>query len=208
MISGSCTCCGRGRGGWTVARSTAPIGPLELQIAGMSQDADEDIVVRRKNGDVQSVWRLSGGRLVAAVTINSASEHIRARRLISQELTPERKVMGSGDIAALKAACATTLSAVSGLGPRRPLRPIARFRPARVPGNKGSSAGSIQALALSRVAVILPRPLSVESCILDAVAVSRHLEISRRMARGRGGLLGSVREPGLRRGRGLGSAWA
>lgn len=91
------------------------IGSLKLQIAGMSQDADEDIVVRRKNGDVQSVWRLSKGRLVAVETINSAAEHMLARRLISQELTPERKVMGSGDIAALKAACATTLSAVSGL---------------------------------------------------------------------------------------------
>lgn len=91
------------------------IGTLKLQIAGMSQDADEDIVVRREDGNVQSVWRLSKGRLVAVETINSAAEHMLARRLISQELTPERKVMGSGDIAALKAACATTLSAVSGL---------------------------------------------------------------------------------------------
>ena len=82
------------------------IGPLKLQIAGLSHDADEDIVVRRDDGSLQSVWRLSRGSLVAVETVNSGAEHMLARRLISQGLTPERGVIASGDVAALKAACA------------------------------------------------------------------------------------------------------
>lgn len=82
------------------------IGTQKLQIAGLSQDADEAIIVRRADGTLQSVWRLAQRRLVAVETINSAGEHMLARRLIAEGITPERSAMQSGDIAVLKAAYA------------------------------------------------------------------------------------------------------
>jgi 3-phenylpropionate/trans-cinnamate dioxygenase ferredoxin reductase component len=82
------------------------IGTQKLQIAGLSQDADEAISVRRADGALQSVWRLAQGRLVAVETINSAGEHMLARRLIAEGITPERSAMQSGDMAVLKAAYA------------------------------------------------------------------------------------------------------
>ncbi|MBM9593477.1 NAD(P)/FAD-dependent oxidoreductase [Roseitranquillus sediminis] len=82
------------------------IGALKLQIAGLAHDADEDVVVQRADGALQSVYRLSQGRLVAVETLNSAGEHMLARRLIAKGITPDREVMASGDMAALKAAYA------------------------------------------------------------------------------------------------------
>lgn len=78
------------------------IGALKLQIAGLSQDADEAIVVCRADGSLQSVWRLAQGRLVAVETLDSAGEHMLARRLIAERLTPWRNTMASGDMVALK----------------------------------------------------------------------------------------------------------
>ena len=87
------------------------IGTQKLQIVGLSQDADEGIIVRRADGTLQSVWRLAQGRLVAVETINSAGEHMLARRLIAEGITPERSAMQSGDMAVLKAAYATAKGA-------------------------------------------------------------------------------------------------
>jgi 3-phenylpropionate/trans-cinnamate dioxygenase ferredoxin reductase component len=87
------------------------IGTQKLQIAGLSQDADEAISVRRADGALQSVWRLAQGRLVAVETINSAGEHMLARRLIAEGITPERSAMQSGDMAVLKAAYAAAKGA-------------------------------------------------------------------------------------------------
>ena len=78
------------------------IGALKLQIAGLSQDADEAIATRRADGSLQSVWRLAHGKLVAVETLGSAGEHMLARRLIAEGLTPPRETMASGDMAALK----------------------------------------------------------------------------------------------------------
>ncbi|MBE0413718.1 FAD-dependent oxidoreductase [Yoonia sp.] len=83
------------------------IGALKLQIAGLSHDADDAIVVHRADGSLQSVWRLAQGRLVAVETLDSPGEHMLARRLIAEGLTPARDVMASGDMAALKAAYAS-----------------------------------------------------------------------------------------------------
>lgn len=79
------------------------IGPVKLQIAGLSQDADELVAAYRADGALQSVWRLAQGRLVAVETISSAGEHMLARRMIAEGLTPPHDIMASGDIAALKA---------------------------------------------------------------------------------------------------------
>jgi 3-phenylpropionate/trans-cinnamate dioxygenase ferredoxin reductase component len=78
------------------------IGDLKLQIAGLSQDADEAIAVHRADGSLQSVWRLARGKLVAVETLGSAGEHMLARRLIAEELTPPREMMASCDMAVLK----------------------------------------------------------------------------------------------------------
>lgn len=82
------------------------IGPLKLQIAGVSDAIDDAIAARRADGSLQSLWRLSGGRLVAVETLNSPGEHMLARRLIAEGLTPPAEAMASGDLAALKAAYA------------------------------------------------------------------------------------------------------
>ena len=79
------------------------IGALKLQIAGLSHDADDMVAVSRADRSLQSVWRLAQGRLVAVETLDSAGEHMLARRLIAEGLTPPRAVMASGDIGALKA---------------------------------------------------------------------------------------------------------
>ena len=79
------------------------IGPVKLQIAGLSQDASDMVAAYRTDGSLQSVWRLAQGRLVAVETISSAGEHMLARRMIAEGLTPPHDIMASGDIAALKA---------------------------------------------------------------------------------------------------------
>lgn len=87
------------------------IGTQKLQIAGLSHDADDSVIVRRDDGSLQSVWRLHQGRLVAVETINSAGEHMLARRLIAEGITPDRAAMASGDMAVLKAAYAAARGA-------------------------------------------------------------------------------------------------
>jgi 3-phenylpropionate/trans-cinnamate dioxygenase ferredoxin reductase subunit len=44
-------------------------------------------------------------------TINSAGEHMLARRLIAEGITPDRAAIASGDMAVLKAAYATASGA-------------------------------------------------------------------------------------------------
>lgn len=88
------------------------IGAQKLQIAGLSAGSDEDIVVRDPEGGVRSVWRLAQGRLVAVETLNAAGEHMIARRLIADGVTPDRAAMASGDVAVLRAAHAAAQAPV------------------------------------------------------------------------------------------------
>jgi 3-phenylpropionate/trans-cinnamate dioxygenase ferredoxin reductase subunit len=58
------------------------------------------------------VWRLAQGRLVAVETLNAAGEHMIARRLIADGVTPDRAAMESGDVAVLRAAHAAAQAPV------------------------------------------------------------------------------------------------
>jgi 3-phenylpropionate/trans-cinnamate dioxygenase ferredoxin reductase subunit len=80
------------------------IGPMKLQIAGLSDGADETIETRDAGGMLKSVYHLADGRLVAVETINSNAEHMPVRRLLADGVTPPREVLASGDPARIKAA--------------------------------------------------------------------------------------------------------
>ena len=75
------------------------IGALKLQIAGLSHGADTRIV--RRSGPALAVYCLRGGRLVAVETINSAADHMIARKLIEKGVTPTEAEIMAGP-AALK----------------------------------------------------------------------------------------------------------
>jgi 3-phenylpropionate/trans-cinnamate dioxygenase ferredoxin reductase subunit len=62
------------------------IGPLKLQIAGLSHGADARII--RKDGASIAVFHMRGGRLVAVETVNCPTDHMIARRLIEKGVTP------------------------------------------------------------------------------------------------------------------------
>ncbi|MCB1337898.1 MAG: FAD-dependent oxidoreductase, partial [Maritimibacter sp.] len=80
------------------------IGPMKLQIAGLLAGADAEIATRHPDGTLKSLYHLAKGRLVAVETLNSAGEHMLARRLIGDGVTPPDEVLASGDTARIKAA--------------------------------------------------------------------------------------------------------
>ncbi|MYM57547.1 NAD(P)/FAD-dependent oxidoreductase [Thalassovita mangrovi] len=80
------------------------IGPMKLQIAGLIGAADEAITTHGADGRLKSVYHLAAGRLVAVETLNSAGEHMLARRLLTDGVTPPRDVLATGDAARIKAA--------------------------------------------------------------------------------------------------------
>lgn len=73
------------------------IGPVKLQIAGLATGADERIL--RTTADKLAVFHLKGGKLVAVETINNAADHLIARRLIEEGITPTRDDIQAGPIA-------------------------------------------------------------------------------------------------------------
>ncbi len=77
------------------------IGALKLQIAGFGA-TDEDILILGENG-LRSVWRLKDGRPVAVETLNSAGEHMLARRMLAEGVLPDRDLIARGDLNRLKA---------------------------------------------------------------------------------------------------------
>ncbi|MCO5059438.1 MAG: FAD-dependent oxidoreductase [Rhizobiaceae bacterium] len=80
------------------------IGPMKLQIVGFADQADEAIETFDGAGRLKSVYHLASGRLVAVETLNSQDEHMPARRLLADGITPPREVMISGDAGRIKAA--------------------------------------------------------------------------------------------------------
>lgn len=80
------------------------IGPLKLQIAGLGDGADDVIATQGPDGKLKSVYHLAAGRLVQVETLNSAGEHMLARRLLAEGVTPPRDILASGDVARIKAA--------------------------------------------------------------------------------------------------------
>lgn len=70
----------------TVPWFWSDIGQLKLQIAGLSHGADSHIV--RRDGSTIAVYHMRGGSLIAVETINSAADHMIARKLLEKGVTP------------------------------------------------------------------------------------------------------------------------
>lgn len=70
------------------------IGALKLQIAGLAAGADAAVV--REGGGKLAVFRLRDGRLAAVETVNSPADHMLARRLLEQGITPTHAEMLAG----------------------------------------------------------------------------------------------------------------
>ena len=87
--------------GTAVAFRTVPwfwsdIGPLKLQIAGLSTGADAQIL--RQDGARLAVYHLRQGRLISVETIGCPADHMIARRLLEAGLTPtEADIMAGPD---------------------------------------------------------------------------------------------------------------
>ncbi|PQZ95149.1 pyridine nucleotide-disulfide oxidoreductase [Arthrobacter sp. MYb227] len=66
-------------------------GPTRLQIAGISSPADEPVVLGNPDSGKFSIALLRDGVLSAVESVNSAADHIAARRLVGQgiKLTPQ-----------------------------------------------------------------------------------------------------------------------
>lgn len=80
------------------------IAPLKLQIAGLTEGADQFLETRFEDGTLKSVYALKAGRLVACETLNSPGEHMLSRRMIAEGLTPDLSVLRSGNPAEIKTA--------------------------------------------------------------------------------------------------------
>lgn len=70
------------------------IGPLKLQIAGLSLGADRRLV--RAAPDRLAVFHFRDGRLVAVETLNSPADHMLARQLLDAGRTPPDEVLLDG----------------------------------------------------------------------------------------------------------------
>lgn len=70
------------------------IGPLKLQIAGLSLGADRRLV--RGSPDRLAVFHFRAGRLVAVETLNSPADHMLARQLLDAGRTPPDEVLLEG----------------------------------------------------------------------------------------------------------------
>lgn len=84
----------------TVPWFWSDIGPLKLQIAGLSLGADRRVV--RDDGARLAVFHLAGDRLVCVETLNSPADHMIARQLLDAGRTPPEAMLMDGP-AALKA---------------------------------------------------------------------------------------------------------
>lgn len=77
------------------------IGALKLQIAGFGV-TDEDLPIMGETG-LRAVWRLRDGQPIAVETLNSAGEHMLARRMLAEGVLPDHALIQSGDLNRLKA---------------------------------------------------------------------------------------------------------
>jgi 3-phenylpropionate/trans-cinnamate dioxygenase ferredoxin reductase subunit len=66
-------------------------GENRLQIAGVAEAADEAVLRGDVAGGKFSVLRLRGGRLAAVESINSAADHMAARKLLAARVTLTRE---------------------------------------------------------------------------------------------------------------------
>jgi 3-phenylpropionate/trans-cinnamate dioxygenase ferredoxin reductase component len=70
------------------------IGPLKLQIAGLSTGADQQII--RRDSAKLAIYHLRQGKLISVETIGCAADHMIARRLLDAGLTPTAEQIMAG----------------------------------------------------------------------------------------------------------------
>lgn len=80
------------------------IGDLKLQIAGLADAPDSLVETRSEGGELKSVYALKAGRLQVCETLNSPGEHMLARRMIANGVTPDAAILRSGNVEEIKAA--------------------------------------------------------------------------------------------------------
>lgn len=81
-------------------------GGAKLQIAGLAQDIDEEVLRGDVAGMKFSVFRFRGGRLAAVESVNRPADHMAARRLLTAEaaLTPGQAADSAFELKSLLAA--------------------------------------------------------------------------------------------------------
>ncbi|TNF21451.1 MAG: NAD(P)/FAD-dependent oxidoreductase [Rhodobacteraceae bacterium] len=80
------------------------IGETKLQIAGLAEGSDRSLrIAAPDTGALRAVYHLKGDRLLAVETLNSAGEHMLARRMLALGKTPDAALIEAGDIRAMKA---------------------------------------------------------------------------------------------------------
>lgn len=80
------------------------IGPIKLQIAGLSAGCDLTVpVFGGSDSRLRSVYHYQGNKLRAVETLNSPAEHMLARRLLASGSSPSVEMVSGGDIGALRA---------------------------------------------------------------------------------------------------------
>jgi 3-phenylpropionate/trans-cinnamate dioxygenase ferredoxin reductase component len=70
------------------------IGPLKLQIVGLSTGADQQII--RQDSAKLAIYHLRHGKLISVETIGCAADHMIARRLLDAGLTPTAEQIMAG----------------------------------------------------------------------------------------------------------------
>jgi 3-phenylpropionate/trans-cinnamate dioxygenase ferredoxin reductase component len=78
----------------TVPWFWSDIGPLKLQIAGLSTGADNQTI--RQDGAKLAIYHLRQGKLISVETIGCAADHMIARRLLEAGLTPTTEQIIAG----------------------------------------------------------------------------------------------------------------
>lgn len=79
------------------------IGAMKLQIAGLAKGECQKLAVHR-DGRLVAVYHFNDDNLVSVETINSAGEHMLARKMIFEEFSPPKDSSALEDLAATKAA--------------------------------------------------------------------------------------------------------
>jgi 3-phenylpropionate/trans-cinnamate dioxygenase ferredoxin reductase component len=78
----------------TVPWFWSDIGPLKLQIAGLSTGADQHFT--RQDGAKLAIYHLRKGQLISVETVGCAADHMIARRLLEAGLTPTEDQIMAG----------------------------------------------------------------------------------------------------------------
>ncbi|WP_323763963.1 FAD-dependent oxidoreductase [Marinovum sp.] len=98
------TLCGSGVCYGAVPWFWSDIGATKLQIAGLAEGSDTTLpITDPATGALRAVYHLKDGIIQAVETLNSAGEHMLARKILSTGRTPDPALIAAGDIKGMKA---------------------------------------------------------------------------------------------------------